>query len=159
MKGKCFKETEELLATLTEISKLTYAKSKERSPKSILRLHNVTFRHALLCIEQLKGTKRISKEKLFGIYFHSILVHLPQVCRIIAPSSVHAEDEERLFSQLNSISLRTSSRTPESIRDNGIVRIQAEMEYAMENGRLDNREFSKISKFSKATGINLHEAC
>ena len=155
MKGKCLKDTEDLLLTLVEITKLAYTKAKYRNQKYILRLYNITFKHAMLCINQLRGAvKKISVQKLFGVYFHSITSHLPQVARIIAPSSIHTEDEERMFSKINNISLNTSTRTSQSIRDNGIVRMQAEQKFQEMNGISLSSCESKISKFSESIGIN-----
>ena len=47
---------------------------------------------------------------------------MPEVNRIIAPSSLYTESEERIFSAIRGIGRSTSNRTPESIRDVGIVR-------------------------------------
>ena len=153
MKNKCRKKVEELLLTLMETVKLTYMPSKHRTPKYILRLHNVTFKHALLCMDVLgKKPKKITSEKLYGIYFHAITSHLPQVARIISPSSLHTENEERLFSAINQISLSTSSRKSDSIRDNSIIRLQAEQKLQQESN-ITSTSQSMISKFSRTIGM------
>ena len=54
MKGKCLKDTEDSLLTLVGITKLAYTKEKYRNRKYILRLHNINFKHAMLCIDQLR---------------------------------------------------------------------------------------------------------
>ena len=135
----------ELLFTLIEISYHCYCPAELRSPKSILRLYNITFKHALLFISSLTKQTVIMSQKLFGIYFHALISHLPQQARIIAPSSLHTEDEERLFSSINQISLSTSSRSAASIRDNSIIRLQTEKNL---NGKVIDHTTSKISKFS-----------
>ena len=152
LKYKCSTETSQLLYTLQEICRLTYLKAIYRTPKYILRLFNVTFQHAMLCFSVFGKTPKLTS--LYGIYFHAIVTHLPEMARIIAPSSLHSENEERTFSSLNSISLSTSSRTCDSIRDNGIIRMQAEKKFKEENQMVKISCIdSKISKFSGALGL------
>ena len=130
LKNDLTEDVRELLSTLVEICELAYSSSDKRSSKSILRLFNITFKHAVLLTQLFpKEPKKISKQKLFGIYFHSITCHLPEVSRIIAPSSLHSENEERMFSDITSISRTTSSRTDENVRDNAILRLQMEIEF------------------------------
>ena len=78
------------------------------------------------------------------------------MARIVAPSSLHTEDEERFFSVINNISQNTSSRTKESVRDNSIIRIQIE-EKLRRSGNLGSHYNvkalnSKISKLSTQLG-------
>ena len=140
-----------------EMIKLAYQKSQQRSPKTILRLYNITFCHTLLCQSVLgKTPRKITKEKLYGTYYHSLTVHLPEVARIISPSSIHTENEEQLFSQIKQISLTTSSRKLDSIRDNSIIRIQAEQIFRSNQnptGKNKSTCQSKISRFSQLTGM------
>ena len=152
MKGKCHADVEDLLYTLMEMIRLAYLKSDHRSPKVVLRLYNTTFRHIVLMQSVLgKNPKAITREKLYGIYYHSLTTHLPEVSRIIAPSSLHTENEEMIFSKINQISLSTSSRSLESIRDNSILRIQAEQKFKGFQ-RSKSSSSSKISKFGKSVG-------
>lgn len=96
MRNICTEEIAELLYTLTEINRLAYMKAESRTPRFILRLHNITLKHALLCFELLgKIPKAISTSKLYGIYFHALITHLPTVSRIISPSSLYTEKEEK----------------------------------------------------------------
>ena len=146
-------DVKQLIETLVEISELSYAHADKRSSKSILRLFNVTYKHAVLLTKMFAKKKpaKISKKKLFGIYFHSLTCHLPEVARIIAPSSLHSENEERMFSDITDISRTTSSRTKTSVRDNAIVRLQMEMEFK----RYDKytKEVSKIQKMSNESKL------
>lgn len=158
MKGKCHINVEELLYTLMEIVRLAYMKAEKRSPKYILRLYNICFQHSLCCLTVL-GKKRhaISVQKLYGIYYHSLTVHLPEIARIVSPSSFHTENEEQVFSQIKQISLATSSRAPDSMRDNCILRMQVEKQLkASENiSKLPLSSCqSKISKFGATIGTN-----
>ena len=80
LKNDLTEDVRELLSTLVEICELAYSSSDKRSSKSILRLFNITFKHAVLLTQLFpKEPKKISKQKLFGIYFHSITCHLPEV--------------------------------------------------------------------------------
>ena len=97
--------------------------------------------------QHFKQSKNITKQKLFGIYFHSLTSHLPEVSRIVSPSSLHSENEERIFSDITAISRMTSSRTPESVRDNAILRLQMEMEFKKHEKY--NSELSKVSKMAE----------
>ena len=110
----------ELLYTLSEISRLAYLKSIHRSPKTILRCYNITFKHAILCNQVFGKYPKLTK--FYGIYYHALTVHLAEVNRLIAPSSLYTESEERIFSAIRGIGRSASNRTPESIRDVGIVR-------------------------------------
>ena len=151
LKNKFNEDVKELLETLIEICHGAYCKASSRSSRSVLRLFNVTFKHALICKRLANSCKEF--KKIFGTYYHSIITHLPEVARIISPSSLHTENEERLFSDLNNISTTTSSRRHESVRDNSILRLQLEMQWRSnnQNGSLSKMKdsISKISHFSK----------
>ena len=118
--GKLPKEIEELLYTLKEICRLAYMESYKRSPKFILRLFNMCYIHLVRCVEVFGKSPKISK--VYGSYFHAITVHLPEHSKIIAPSSLHTESEERIFNALLGIGKDTSQRTQQSVRDTGIIR-------------------------------------
>lgn len=83
----------------------------------------------------------MSTQKLYGIYYHGL-----KVSRIVSPSSLHTENEEQLFSKINQISLRTSPRSLESIRDNSIIRIQAEQKFIAKECSRTSTNTSKISQ-------------
>lgn len=151
IKQFCSKSIQELLHTLIEISEKCYADANKRSPKFILRLYNITFKHAILCFNLLSNQTVLTNRVMFGIYFHSLTSHLPFMTRLFTPSSLHTEEEERLFSALNSISSSTSSRAKDSVRDNAIIRLQIEQKLkCQQNGKMNMD--SKISKLATALG-------
>ena len=80
----------------------------------------MTFKHTILCNQVFGKFPKLTK--FYGIYYHSLTVHLAEINRLIAPSSLYTESEERIFSAIRGIGRSTSNRTPESIRDVGIVR-------------------------------------
>ena len=115
-----------LVDTLVEIYEILYADSELRSPRSVLRLHNITFIHGRLCVQLFHSPKAISKRKMFGKYFHSLITHAPILNRIISLRSLNAELQERAFGQANAISKATSNYHPDHIISNVIVRFQVE---------------------------------
>ena len=120
MKPKFPSEVSDLTYSLIEISRLVYQPALKRSPKSILRLYTMSFLHSVRCKQIFGQFPKLGK--FYGEYYHSILDHFAFVQRIIAPSSLHTESEERLFGTFRLIGLATSGRGVDSVRDIGIVR-------------------------------------
>ena len=116
-----------LLDTMTEISSIQYAKPEEHCSRSILRLRNQTFLHAIACEQVLGKPQILSEETFYGRYLHSLIVHAPIQHRIICSRSTNTEQQECHFNTLSSISPTTSSRRPGEIITPGIIRMQAEM--------------------------------
>ena len=116
----------EVFRTAAEINELLYANVTKRSPESILRLHNVTYIHATLCIQIFSSPKTITRAKMFGRYFHALVCHAPIVNRIIPLRSINTEVQERMFSQCKQITKSTSNLNPNHVITNIIPRIQEE---------------------------------
>ena len=93
----------EVFRTVVEINELLCANATKRSPKSILRLHNVTYIHATLCAQLFSSPKTMSHTKMFGRYFHSLACHAPLVNRIVPLRSINTEVQERMFNQCKQI--------------------------------------------------------
>ena len=68
----------ELLSTLCEIQEILYQNESDRTIQTILRLHNVTFKHFLIMHRQLDQPSSLTPRKLSGQYFHSLTIHAPQ---------------------------------------------------------------------------------
>ena len=115
-----------LFDTMTEISSILYSRPEKCCQKSILRLHNQTFLHAIAC-EEVFGRPQALCEKFYERYFHSLVVHAPIQHRIICLRSTNTEQQERHFNALLSISAAISSRRPGEIITPGIIRMQAEV--------------------------------
>ena len=126
-----------VLDTMTEISSILYAKPEERFPRSILKLHNQTFLHAIACKEVIGKPRILSEKKFYGRYLHSLVVHAPIQHRIICSRSTNTEQQGHHFTTLSSISVATSSRRPGEIITPGIIRMQAEMK-SEENQQRDS---------------------
>lgn len=113
-------EMKQLLHTLIEICHIAYQPSLLRTSKCILRLYNVSFLHAYRCVQIFGENPKLNK--FYGIYYHALTVHLADINRLIAPSSLYTESEERIFGTIRGITRSTSQRDAASVRDVGIVR-------------------------------------
>ena len=135
-----------LLDTMTEISSILYAKPEERCPRSILRLHNQTFLHAIACEELIGKPRILTEKKFYGRYLHSLVVHAPIQHRIICSRSTNTEQQERHFSTLSSISVATSSRRPGEIITPGIIRMQAEENQQRDSVKEQESRLGKLAR-------------
>ena len=116
-----------LLDTLVEIQEIAYCSESERTPRSVLRFHNLTWYHAMLC-RMVMGfkLKKLTVRKLYGTYFHNITSHAPIQNRIINGRSANTEEQERVFNALTNITRTTSSFHGNHIIANILIRLQAE---------------------------------
>ena len=106
----CSSQVYDLLRSLCEISTIAKMRSGNRSPREVLRLYNCTYSHAVLVKELIHSPKTCTLRGLFGIYYHAISTHMPPTYRMIALSSVDAENHEKLFNVIRSTARATSSR-------------------------------------------------
>ena len=112
--------------TAMELYQRCYAREHRRTPRAIVRLHNISFLHAYLCKKLFECPKTITRRKMFGRYFHSIVTHIPMIYRIASLRSVNAEKQERIFCQAKQITKATSSNRPQHVFLNIIQRLQIE---------------------------------
>ena len=115
-----------LLVTLCEMIQIYNAQDEARSPKMILCLHNLCWRHAIRCRKVLTPPKALTYRKLFGLYFHSCVTHSGQLLRVASHRSTNAEMFERLFEKLSDITTKTWSKRIEDLSRNAILHLQAE---------------------------------
>lgn len=115
-----------LIDTAAEICQLMYAREEARSPKAILRLYNLTLRHAVFCNELFQAPKSITRRKMFGRYFHAISTHAASMYRLVALRSLNTEMQERLFNMCNDITKSTSNRHSSHVINNAVIRVQQE---------------------------------
>ena len=76
---------------------------------------------------------------------------MPEISRIIAPCSLNTENEERIFNTIKEISTKTSSRKAEHVRDNAIIRMQAEQNFKEKYGT--NRKSTVATEVSKVSKL------
>ena len=125
-----------------------YLPAEERNEKEVLRLLNTSYIYGVLLQRVAPAScKKLTWRKIFGIYYHAITTHMPITFKYIALSSLNAEDDERQFSTINSISRGTSNRKSDHILSNSIIRMQAEKRCFVRSGKY--RE-SRVSNFSKS---------
>ena len=115
----------ELLNTIVRVSQLLYSFDDNRTPKTVLRLYNVTWYHHELCCHFLSTPKHQSRSHLFGIYLHDLVVHAPPIYQQVCLRSLNAESQERLFSQAKHISLRATNYKPENVLPKILISMQA----------------------------------
>ena len=115
-----------LYRTAVEITSLCYAHEDRRTPKSILCLYNRTFLHAYQCSVLFSNPKSITRKRMFGRYFHSIIVHAASLFRIISLRSLNTEQHERKFQQAKAITKGTSNNHADQVIRNIIQRLQFE---------------------------------
>lgn len=88
-----------LFQTLVELSEILYSREQMRTPSNILRLHNTSFVHGMLCIKLFSSPQTMTRRKMFGRYFHALLCHAPIQYRTIALRSLNTDNQERMFSK------------------------------------------------------------
>lgn len=81
----------ELFRTMVEMCELLYGNPLDRSKQNVLRLHNVTFTHCMLCRDLFGAPRTMTRTKMFGRCFHAITYHAPLMYRLISPSSLNTE--------------------------------------------------------------------
>ena len=131
IRGKINSKAQLLLDTLVEIQEIAYNSEAQRTPRSILRFHNLTWYHAMLC-RMVIGfqLKKLSVRKLYGTYFHNITSHAPIQNRLISGRSANTEEQERIFNAITNITRTTSSFHPDHVVSNILVRLQAEKDFS-----------------------------
>ena len=115
----------ELLSTIVRASELLYSYDSRRTPKTILRLYNITWFHHELCCHFLSNPRHQSRSHFFGIYLHDLVVHAPCIFQEVCLRSTNAESQERLFSQAKHIGLKATNRKPENVLPTILLCMQA----------------------------------
>ena len=146
LKAKISTNIYNILLQLSEIQAIVYLNEKDRTPTKILRLYNITFIHATAIHESLRNTKSVTKRKLFGQYYHSLVNHAPEVYRLTSLSSINAEDEERAFTFLKSISTATSNHHPDNVIQNAFIRLQVRDVFVSAASSKAKKQKSIVSK-------------
>ena len=140
-------EITDLYRTAVEICNLCYAHDCERTPRSILCLHNRTFLHAHQCSLLFANPQSITRRKMFGRYFHSLASHAALMFRVVSLRSLNTEQHERIFQQAKGITKGTTNNHAEHIITNIINRLQFE-----ESGDSIATQESEIKSLAKAVG-------
>ena len=151
-----------LIQTLVEISEIFYADDSKRSPRSVLRLYNLTWVHFQLCCKLFQRTNNVSHQKMFGIYMHALTMHAPPQYEIVCMKSTNSEHEERLFGQAKNMVHMATNRKPTTVIPNVLLRLQARQKRG-DLYKAHNDSSSKISrnfremKFTKLNTTITHD--
>ncbi len=133
-----------IFQTAVELSDILYARPEERNATNILRLHNISFIHGMLCIQVFGQPQKMTSRKFFGRYFHSLTSHAAVTYRLISLRSVNTETQERMFQTAKGITRSTSNRHADHIV---IQRVQEEQTCNIKSNCLDRQE-SEITQLS-----------
>ena len=162
LKGKVNIDIYSIIQTGCEIQEMIYALQEERNVAMILRCHLKCYIHSHLLISLIGNKpKSLTKRKIFGKYFHAISRHAGKQLRIVCGKSAHAEQEERNFNLMKSITKLTSNHHPNNVIMNLWIRLQAR-EILYEKVNTYQRENTKIQKLNdllpakKNTTISFH---
>lgn len=141
-------EVMELLLTFSEMMGIFYASEEKRTPRQVLRLFNLSFRHSLAVNSVLLPAKSMTTRKLQGIYYHQIIDHSALIYRIISLKSINAELFERFFDRIEDITKKTWSKHPDDLIPNTFLHVQAEDAFEDELTTMakQEREISRLSK-------------
>ena len=116
----------ELYGTACGITNLCYIHDNERTPRTVLCLHNRTFLHATLCTTLFSNPQAVSRRRMFGRYFHSLTCHTALMFRTVSLRSINAEQHERVFQQAKGITKATTNHNPNHVITNIIQRLHYE---------------------------------
>ena len=136
-----------LLRTLCEMVEIFYCQEKRRSPRLVLRLHNLCWRHAIQCRQVLTPTRALTCRKLFGLYFHACVSHSAFLLRLVSHRSTNAEMFERLFEELTDVTRKTWNRKIEDLASNAVLHMQAKKSI---HGNAVIKQEKEISNISRA---------
>jgi hypothetical protein len=118
-----------LVDTLVEMQEIVYTDDDSRSPRLVLRYHNLSFLHFLICTLEFCSTPTaLTARTLYGKYLHSLVSHQPIQLRIIAGTSSNAENEERVCNAIKGITSATPNYRPSHVIRYIFLRLQAEEE-------------------------------
>ena len=153
IKGIVDAKVQALVDTLVDIQEVLYKGDDQRCLRNVLRLHNSTWYHAILCREVLGfKLKEMTTRKFYGTYFHDLTAHAPLQLRLVSGTTANTEEEERMFNTVKSITSSTSNGHPDHIIGNLFIRLQAEEQLGKSRTTVAKQE-SQVSKLAKSLGL------
>jgi len=148
--GKVSKEVLDVFDTLVEMQRILYADDDSRSPTQILRYYNQAWYHSILLHDFIVNhPKKLTRRKMFGMYFHNLSAHAGDMLRIISGQSANAERQERIFNSIKRITKQTSNYHPGHVIPNLFVRLQAEKQLGLQ-GNDAARQQAQVSNLAKS---------
>ena len=126
MKNLLTEDEKDILLLFSEMMGIYYENDGKRSPRSVLRLYNISFRHGQAIQKLLTPPKELTLRKLCGIYYHGAVDHAPLLYRLVCLRSICAELFERYFDRIEDITRKTWNKHIEDLVPNAYLHIQAE---------------------------------
>lgn len=148
VQGTACPRVQSLLDTMVDMQDILYKDDNKRSPRLILRYHNSSWYHHILCREIVGfNLQKMTVRKFYGTYFHDLTAHAPLQLRIISGRSSNAEEEERTFNTVKSITNTTSNYRPAHIISNIFIRLQAEEKLGRSENCVEKQQ-SQVSRLA-----------
>ena len=99
-----------------------------------------------MLVKEIVGSepKKVSPGSFYGIHFHNLIVHAPVIYRIIAIRSLLAEQDESTIYRLRKITDCTSSRRPDHVIDNALMRMTYADGTAVQTDSVVSKEAQKV---------------
>ena len=120
--------------TLAEIREILYSPDKERNVFKVLRLLNITFKHAMLLKTHFANKlKKLTEERFLLVYYHSLIIHACQQYCIIYGGTPNTKKEVAMFT---------------TIKNNANLIIRYQANEKLEVNKI-NKEVSVITKVYK----------
>ena len=129
-------DEKDILLLFCEMMGIYYENNGKRSPRSVLPLYNISFRHGQAIQKLLTPPKELALRKLCGIYYHGAVDHAPLLYRLVCLRSICAELFERYFDRIEDITRETWNKHIEDLVPNAYLHIQAEDAMAAETNSL-----------------------
>lgn len=89
-----------LMQTIVEIGEIMYSSDAKRTCKQVLRLFNLTWLHAELCVDTVFQPTSMTHRKTFGIYYHTITCHAAQQYQLVCLKSTNAKTKSGCLDRL-----------------------------------------------------------
>lgn len=140
-----------LMRTLVEITEILYSSYAKRTSQAVLRSHNITFVHGKLCTKLFHTPKTMTRQKMFGCYFHALTCHAPILYCIICLRSMKAEMQKQMFGECKAITKPTSK--PHCHRH--LLCVQEQFRSMCTSSSLKPQE-SEITKLACTLGTKSH---
>ena len=93
-------EKQLLLSYTLENAKNSLCCRKSTMPITVLRYYNQSWLHSILLKELIQKPKKLTRRKLFGVYFHNLSAHAGMMLRLISGQASNAEQQERIFNHI-----------------------------------------------------------
>jgi len=142
-------KTLSVIDTLVQMQEILYSPDDKRSPALILRYCNQAWYHAILLKTLIDQPKKLTRRKMFGIYFHNLSTHAGLMLRLISGQASNAEAQEIIFNSIKRITKQTSNNHPGHIIPNLFIRLQAEKEMELQGDDVGKQQ-AHISNLAKS---------